>query len=669
MQTPHQAGRVAACIRTGRAFWGAGRLALAAFLVGVAGCEGPTPGPRNVQPGVTGTHEVLRGTIGAEASLRGVEPVLVSGFGVVVGLNGTGGKPLPDRIAATMEREVGLRGIGRANDAPGTAVANVSPREFLRDPNVAVVLVQAAIPPAAPQGAEFDVYVEAINASSLEGGLLWTSDLRLGEVSVFGARQGRVVAQACGPVFLNPFASNDSGEAGGLTQTRGRILGGGKVTNPNKIEVVLNNASHARAASLVSAVNSRLPMGSGDAGPTAMGRATSSPTAGPSVTLRVPLRYRQSSGEFLSLVRHLYIDDMEVEPRARRLCEALKAEPAMAESIAWCLEALGERCLPVVRELYEHAEPAPRMAALRAGARLGDARAAAHLKQIARDASGTVRLEAIGLLSKVDGGPTVDLVLRELLAERELLVRVAAYEALARRAERARLAGLDSYRQSHPDSQLAGVSPAYLEEIAKGWLPRGSMQGVERTLVSGKFFLDTAPVGDPLIYITQQGRPRIVIFGEAAGVSRPAIVSAWDSRFLLKADEGQGGVQVMYKPLRGGRAATYQAGESLRELVEFCAQRPTPEDPRPGLDMSYTEVVGALFALREAGATGAGFATERDRLKGLILEAQHTNATRDRPETPTDEDDVLVLHESAAAPAREPGKGPTIVPIPPKPKR
>src|SRR5690606_8363589 len=117
----------------------------------------------------------LRGTIGAECSVNGIQPTLVSGLGFVVGLNGTGGLALDAAVAATMERELGLRGISRGgNGTSGTAIDGLSPRELLRDPNTAVVTVFAAIPPGAPKGATFDVYVRALNATSLEGGTLWT---------------------------------------------------------------------------------------------------------------------------------------------------------------------------------------------------------------------------------------------------------------------------------------------------------------------------------------------------------------------------------------------------------------------------------------------------------------------------------------------------------------
>ena len=131
------------------------RLTLVVLLVAtLGGCSSKSKTrARTVEtPVVKDVPVALRGTIGAEATVRGDELTHVSGYGLVVGLNGTGGLPLNDRIAQTMERELGLRGISVANDSR-TPFAGMSPREVLRDPAVAVVRVDAAVPIGAPAGA------------------------------------------------------------------------------------------------------------------------------------------------------------------------------------------------------------------------------------------------------------------------------------------------------------------------------------------------------------------------------------------------------------------------------------------------------------------------------------------------------------------------------------
>jgi len=150
--------------------------------------------------------DALRGTLLTQVTFNGVEPSLVGGIGFVVGLAGTGGEPLDERVAATLERQMGLMGVGETGAWEGTPLEGVSPRQLLSDPNTAAVVVTAAIPPGAPEGREFDVFVRALNASSLEGGRLWTTELRIGPPRTFGETTRRLIGEAKGDIFINPFA-------------------------------------------------------------------------------------------------------------------------------------------------------------------------------------------------------------------------------------------------------------------------------------------------------------------------------------------------------------------------------------------------------------------------------------------------------------------------------
>ncbi|RMD60127.1 MAG: hypothetical protein D6824_09975, partial [Planctomycetota bacterium] len=216
---------------------------------------------------------VLRGVIGAEATLRGLEPLLVSGYGLVVGLNGTGSEDIPSPVRAMMEREMALKGVGQETMGMG----DVTPTQLLNDHNTAVVLVQAVIPPGAPKGWRFDVFVTALpgtSTTSLEGGRLWTTDLQPG-LPVPGGPQRKKLAEARGEIFINPFAeppSKDEPETDAIDRRSGRILNGGVVVEPTPLVLLLNTPSHARARAIASAINSRFPRGPGDRKPTAIPR-------------------------------------------------------------------------------------------------------------------------------------------------------------------------------------------------------------------------------------------------------------------------------------------------------------------------------------------------------------------------------------------------------------
>ena len=60
------------------------------------------------------------------------------------------------------------------------------------------------------------------------------------------------------------------------------------------------------------------------------------------------------------------------------------------------------------------------------------------------------------------------------------------------------------------------------------------VQGIRRQSIGAdpqnpKFILDLVPEGEPLIYITQSGLPRIVLFGSNLKLRRPMSVVAWSA--------------------------------------------------------------------------------------------------------------------------------------------
>ncbi len=618
-------------------------VSLSALLLGLVwtavgcGSRRPPPRPTTVTPVVRDVPTALRNTVFARSSMNGLEPTLVSGFGLVVGLNGTGGGTLDDRVAGTMERLMGQQGIGRGSNASGAMVDPLSgqpktPRQLLRDPNVAVVLVEAVVPPGSPDGYTFDVFVRALNATSLDGGRLWTTELRVGGAQTFGGYQTRKLAEASGPIYINPF-SNPGRESDGVTRTVGRILDGGVVTSPFGIQLVLDNASPTLARSMVDAINSRFPERAGDRGPTARGRSSQD------IEINIPSRYRDKPDEFLQILRFLTMDGrFAPEQYAQQYSRQIRSLPALADELAWALIGLGEPAIPFCRELYDESELIPKLAGLRAGAILGDPRAAAPLLEIARSApSSVLRAEAIGLVARLDAGPQVDQALRELTWSRELSVRVAAYEARAERAQRAQFNRLVARERSRPQG-TGSVSLASLERHARVFLPDGTIQGVSRRPMGGaSFLLDRVDGGEPLIYITQQGEPRVVLFGESPQIETPTFVSAWDDRLWIIAEEqGAERLRIRYRDARTGQVTMHEVRPNLLELVDFLARRSTPEDPRPGLGMTYAEVVGTLHALHQEGATKAEFATERDRLLANLFEAARGAVTEERPETASD---------------------------------
>ena len=114
------------------------------------------------------------------SSIRGVRENQLIGYGVVVGLKGTGdGKA-----------EFTAKSVGRMLDKLGVKIDNQS----VESKNVAAVIVTATLPPFAKAGNPIDVTVSALgDAQSIEGGTLLQTPLRAANEQVYAVAQGTIL--------------------------------------------------------------------------------------------------------------------------------------------------------------------------------------------------------------------------------------------------------------------------------------------------------------------------------------------------------------------------------------------------------------------------------------------------------------------------------------------
>ena len=113
------------------------------------------------------------------ASVEGVRENPLIGYGMIVGLNGTGDKQQTVFAVQTLAGILQRMGV----QIPAGAV---------RVKNVASVFVTANLAPFARPGAQLDVTVSSIgDAKSLEGGLLLLTALYGADGQVYAAAQGR----------------------------------------------------------------------------------------------------------------------------------------------------------------------------------------------------------------------------------------------------------------------------------------------------------------------------------------------------------------------------------------------------------------------------------------------------------------------------------------------
>lgn len=122
------------------------------------------------------------------ATISGVRENQLVGYGLVVGLNGTGDKnnqaPFTDQSFKSMLREFGV---------------NIPNSRAMQLKNVAAVAINADLPPFAKIGQRIDVTVSSIgNATSLRGGTLLLAPLRGADGQVYAMAQGNVVVSGIG---------------------------------------------------------------------------------------------------------------------------------------------------------------------------------------------------------------------------------------------------------------------------------------------------------------------------------------------------------------------------------------------------------------------------------------------------------------------------------------
>ena len=123
------------------------------------------------------------------ASVQGVRSNQLSGYGLVVGLDGTGDQstqmPFTAQAMANYLQQMGI------SLPPGTSAPQLK--------NVAAVVITAQLPAFAQPGQNIDVAVSSIgNAKSLRGGTLIAAPLRGADGEIYALAQGNVVVGGAG---------------------------------------------------------------------------------------------------------------------------------------------------------------------------------------------------------------------------------------------------------------------------------------------------------------------------------------------------------------------------------------------------------------------------------------------------------------------------------------
>lgn len=169
------------------------------------------------------------------------------GYGLVVGLNGTGdglrNSPFTEEMMATILERLGV---------------NVTGEQF-RPKNVAAVLVTAVLPPFARSGGKVDVSVAAIgDAKSLLGGTLIMTPLNGADGEIYAVAQGSVIAGGL-------LAEGDAARVVHGVPTSGIVPSGARVeqeigfelSDLTRLRLALRNPDFTTAERIERAVNAQ----------------------------------------------------------------------------------------------------------------------------------------------------------------------------------------------------------------------------------------------------------------------------------------------------------------------------------------------------------------------------------------------------------------------------
>jgi flagellar P-ring protein precursor FlgI len=221
------------------------------------------------------------------ASIEGVRDNQLVGYGLVVGLNGTGDKRQTVFSAQSLTNMLERMGV----TVPSTAI-------LVR--NTAAVMVTANLPPFSQPGSRIDVTAAAIgDAPNLQGGILIMTALK-------GA-DGQVYAVAQGPVVTGGFVAGRGGNSQTLNHpTVGRIPAGAivekappTVTPQGSLHLQLHEPDFTTAARITDALNRKF---GADLKPIA--HATNSAL----VTVEAPPQFADRNVEFIAEVENIRVD-------------------------------------------------------------------------------------------------------------------------------------------------------------------------------------------------------------------------------------------------------------------------------------------------------------------------------------------------------------------------
>lgn len=476
-------------------------------------------------------------TIGdVAAEFDNATDLVVSGFGLVTGLNGTGGVTPPgDARTMVFER------LKRAQFE--------NPSEVLDSPDCAVVVLTAVIKPGVRRDELVDVEVtlpQGSKVKNLRGGILQPTPLMTfasqGEVRSYlksndfgtiseGNRmlRGHDVVIAKGPLQAALTEKDAAASASDQPLKQAYVWKGGKVLETRAMFLVLktDQQRYRVAEQVATRLNEAFHGGESPGSKVAAARHKDL------VAVTVPPRYRLNRYHFMRVVWAVPLAPPADTGRYVKEWEQKLLEPETTLSAAIRLEALGTPGVPALRNALTSEYPLVRFAAAEALAYQGQTTGAEVLLKAASEHP-ALQAFALTALAALDDALGMS-KLEELLAADEPELRYGAFRAL---------------REVDPNGDL----------VRGQWARRS-------------FVIHEVPSSGPsLVHLLREGRAEVVLFGESPKLVAPFALTAGPN-ITVTARAGDTVATVSRFSPRGEGAPTHvQSSLNLADVLRKMAE-------------------------------------------------------------------------------------------------
>jgi len=488
-------------------------------------------------------------TIGDLAEVVAFSPIPVKGVGLVVGLPNTGSSECPQQVRNYLIQYI-ITQLGPKN---------VNAEKMINSLDTAVVLVEGFIPPGASKYQPFDVTVIAMpntQTTSLNGGRLYTTELKLLARIEDSIESSKTLALAAGPIYIDNLAATKP------DPRSGSVLGGGKSIQGYQITLTLLKSDFQMAANIRNRINQRF------------GRDVASAVSPEIIYLSVPDEFKNRKTRFIELVKSLYVTTAAAseDEHIKSLVESLRTSTDKAK-YETALEAIGKNAIAKLLPLIDSADDQTKFSAARCLLAIGDDEGLKTLREYAQDSSSPFQIAAIHAIGDYAAKSDVISLMSRVIRENKFDVRYNAYK----------------YLEKYGDTSII------------------------HAVVAEDFYIDqVVTTGPKTIYASRTRQAGIVLFGAPIKCQKDIYVESDDGQIIINSIPNEDRVSIMRKyPTTQELIGPVKCSTTVADIIKVLGEEPSSEDKkekkRLGLGVSYSDIAAFLKKMVDKGAVDADF--------------------------------------------------------------